>query len=74
LAFSWPNIKLVGLKKIVWPFGSCFAAIGSYEGKYTTFFRQHNWKIFVTNAILDRRSRSDISNILGMRVSKQSFA
>jgi len=27
------------------------------------FFRQHNWKIFVINAILDRRPRSVISNI-----------
>jgi len=31
LAFLWPNIKSVGLKKFVWPF---FAEIGSYEGKY----------------------------------------
>jgi len=30
LAF-WPDIKLVGLKKFIWPF---FTEIDSYEGKY----------------------------------------
>jgi len=27
------------------------------------FFRQHNWKMFVINGVLDRRPRSDMSNI-----------
>jgi len=27
------------------------------------FFWQHNWKIFVANAILDRLPHSDINNI-----------
>jgi len=50
LAFFWPNIKSVGLKKFVWPF---FAEIGSYEGKYY-------YSIFSATQL---QNRSDVSNI-----------
>jgi len=84
LTFFRPNFKLVDLKDFSWPFGliSSWLALkirlafwlffGLFQRKILLFyfFRQHNWKIFVINAILDRRPRSDISNIWGMRVSK----
>ena len=62
----WLHLKLAGLNKFVWPFGS-------FEGKYYfSFISATNWQNVYDKCYI-RRPHSDVSNIWGMLASKLSF-
>ena len=69
LAFFWLHLKLVGLKKVVWPF-DCFLTFCRWNRflwrkiLLFQFFRQHICPIFVINATLGRRPTFRFSNTL----------
>jgi len=65
LASFWPHLKLAGLKKCVWPFGSFlafFALIGAYLGKYCYSIFSATHLQNVCDKCYIRRPHSDISN------------
>ena len=73
LAYFWPHLKWVGLKKFrlaFWPFNAEKVSSEENLKKISFFFGQHLCKIFVINAILDWRQGSDVGKNWGMRDSK----